>query len=381
MSIIEFASRMTDDRASTTSSRVGIPLSRFNRHGLIAGATGTGKSKTLQVLTENLSRKGVPVLLVDFKGDLSALADVVPVRRLSLTGKDGTDAMRVTVDSFGAVMLSRVFDASPVQAAVLDAALGYAADNDIPLDGLNDLIELLRFFNTDEGKDAFRDYGGASPQTVAVLLRDCLSLRRNNADFFGGPGFDVETLFATEKVADEEGVYTEQGVVTILDLSDMVTNMSVASAAMMWLLTEVYRVSPEVGDVDKPRLVAFFDEAHMLFRGHRNRALEETVLQTVAMIRSKGVGVFFATQSAGHLPEPILEQLNNRVQHRLNATTVSGMKNMRATAASMQPATCDVRAMLTNMGIAEALVSVLDAEGSRKVTVVAKVDRPDSLKD
>ena len=373
---------------------VQVPLRLLNRHGLVAGATGTGKTKTLQVMAEQLSRAGVPVFLADLKGDLAGLAvagsgnthidarmsgldlpwhpEAFPVELLSISGEVGTP-LRVPLSSFGPLLLAKVMDATPTQESVLQVIFKYADEAQLALLDLIDLIEVLRFLTTPEGKQLQSEYGGMSTQTVNVLLRKAMELQTQGGDtFFGEPEFDVADLLRTE-----DG----RGVISILNLTDVQTKPRIFSTFMMWLLAELYESSPEVGDQPLPRLVFFFDEAHLLFSG-ASKTLRESIELTVRMIRSKGVGVFFVTQQPRDVPEGVLAQLGNRVQHALRAYTPQDHKALRATAATFPVSThYDVQEALTALGTGEALVTVLDPSGRPTPTVPTRLVAPVSELD
>ncbi len=374
---------------------VQAPLRMLNRHGLVAGATGTGKTKTLQLFAEQLSTLGVPVFLADLKGDLTGLAvespghpkidermagmDLpwapasYPVEPLSLSGKRGA-TLRVPVSSFGPLLLSRVLDASDTQESVLQVLFAYADDAGLALLDLSDLVAVLKFLTSDEGKEVQADYGGMSTATLNVLLRKCIALESEGGDtFFGEPEFDVRDLLRTAP----DG----RGIVSVMNLTDVQNRPKLFSTFMMWLLAELYEDLDEVGDLDKPRLVFFFDEAHLLFNG-ASKALTETIELTVRMIRSKGVGVFFVTQQPRDVPDGVLSQLGNRVQHALRAFTPQDQKGLQQTAATF-PVTehYDVRAALQELGTGEALITVLGPDGAPTPTAATRLLAPTSLMD
>jgi len=385
----------SDLRATLNDGFVQAPLSMLNKHGLIAGATGTGKTKTLQLMAEQLSRQGVPVFLADLKGDLTGLAvdspghekidermqgmdipwqpESFPVELLSITGKVGTP-LRVPLSSFGPLLLSKVMDCTDTQESVLQVLFRLADEQGLALLDLVDLIELLRHLLSDAGDEVMDGYGGMSSQTLNVLLRKAMELETQGAEqFFGEPEFDVGDL----KRTTSQG----KGVVTVMNLTDVQTQPRVFSTFMMWLLAELYETSPELGDPDKPELVFFFDEAHLLFDG-ATKSLRESIELTVRMIRSKGIGVFFVTQTPRDVPEDVLAQLGNRVQHALRAFTPQDQKALKATAETF-PITdhYDVRATLQALGTGEALVTVLGPKGAPTPTVAARLLAPTSMMD
>jgi DNA helicase HerA-like ATPase len=374
--------------------RVQAGLSMLNRHGLIAGATGTGKTKTLQVMAGQLSRAGVPVFIADIKGDLTGLAapgkaddpkvqDRVtslgwtfeptghPVEFLSLSGKLGAE-VRATVHSFGPLLLGKVLDLNETQTSVLALVFKYCDDNNLPLLDLKDLVTTLRFLSSDEGKAVLEDYGGMSTATVGVLLRSIVVVEQEGADvFFGEPEFDVHDLLQTTS----DG----HGIVSVLELRDVMDKPRLFSTFMLWLLAQLYEGLPEVGDLPKPKLAFFFDEAHLLF-ADASKALLEQVERTARLIRSKGVGVYFVTQAPTDVPSTVLSQLGNRVQHALRAFTPEDADALRKTARTF-PTTefYDVEQTITSLGIGEALVTVLTSRGVPSPLAATRLIPPDSL--
>jgi DNA helicase HerA-like ATPase len=352
---------------------VSIPLAMMNRHGLIAGATGTGKTRTLQLLAEGLSAHGVPVFLADVKGDLAGMSqpargEACPTEFFGLSGQRGTQ-VRTTVGGFGDLLLGKVLDLTDAQQGVLSMVFAYCDDNGLPLFDLNDLRSVLLFLA--DGKDELKEYGGMSSLTVGVLLRKLTELERQGAGkFFGRNALDVFDLIRT---------VDGQGVVNILSLVDMQDQPRLYAAFLMWLLGQFYDRLPEVGDSEKPKCVFFFDEAHLLFNGS-SPALVQHVEQIIRLIRSKGVGVFFITQTPKDVSPDVLSQLGNRVQHALRAFTPADAKNIKGTAATFPlSTTINVAAVLTSMGTGEALVSVLDPRGVPTPVVVAKIATPRTL--
>jgi len=378
--------------AIVTDPKVRIPLAMMNRHGLVAGATGTGKTKTLQLLTEQLSAAGVPVFVADIKGDLSGLAmpgepsdrvgqrakDVgwtwtaagSPVEFVSLTGSLGVQ-LRATVASFGPLLLAKVLGLNETQASVLTLVFKYCDDAQLPLLDFSDLRAVLQFLTGNEGKEALAGLGGMSAATVGVLLRKMVELEMQGADrFFGEPEFDVHDLLATTR----DG----RGVITCLELADVQDKPKLFSTFMMWMLAELYHNLPEAGDLDKPKLAFFFDEAHLLF-DDASKAFLEQVEQVVRLIRSKGVGVYFVTQTPKDVPSDILAQLANRVQHALRAHTPDDEVALKATVRTF-PRTefYDLAETLTSLGIGEAIVTVLDPRGVPTPVVATRLIPPAS---
>ena len=356
---------------------VRVPLAMLNRHGLIAGATGTGKTKTLQLMAEQLSAAGVPVFLADLKGDLAGLAAAgaaservsarakdtgfawhpvgFPVEFLSLTGKLGAQ-LRATVSSFGPLLLAKVLGLNETQTSVLAMVFKWSDDRQLELLDFADLRAVLVHLSG-EGANELAGYGGMSKATVGVLLRELVELEQQGAlAFFGEPEFDLDDLLQVER----DG----RGLVSVLELSDVQDKPALFSTFMMWMLARLYASLPEVGDLEQPKLVFFFDEAHWLFEG-ASRAFLEQIEQVVRLVRSKGVGIFFVTQSPKDIPQDVLAQLGNRVQHALRAFTPDDEKALRAAARTF-PNTpfYDVAETLTTLGIGEALVTVLSANGA-----------------
>jgi DNA helicase HerA-like ATPase len=370
--------------------KVRVPVAMMNRHGLVAGATGTGKTRTLQLLTEQLSAHGVPVFVADIKGDLSGLAVPgesndriagraqqlayewraagVPVEFVSLTGALGVQ-LRATVSSFGPLLLAKALSLNETQTSVLTLVFKYADDNQLPLLDLTDLRAVLRFLGSDEGEAALEAYGGMSSATVGVLLRKLVELEAQGAErFFGEPEFDVHDMLRTTS----DG----RGVVTCLELADAQDKPALFSTFMMWLLAELYHNLPEAGDLPKPKLVFFFDEAHLLF-DDAPKAFLDQIQRVIRLIRSKGVGVYMVTQTPKDVPDEVLAQLGNRVQHALRAHTPDDDKALKATVRTY-PKTdfYDLEETLTSLGIGEAVVTVLDPKGSPTPVVATRLIPP-----
>ena len=374
--------------------RVQVALSMLNRHGLVAGATGTGKTKTLQGIAGQLARAGVPTFIADVKGDLTGMAlpgdganpKVLaraaqlgmefepfghPVELLSLSGKLGAQ-VRATVSSFGPVLLAKILDLNETQTSVLSLVFKYCDDHDLPLLDLADLRTTLKFLGSDEGKAVLEDYGGMSPATLGVILRSMVGLEQQGAEaFFGEPAFEVEDLLRT----GPDG----QGIVHLLELSDVMDRPKLFSTFMLWMLAQLYHALPEAGDLPKPKLVFFFDEAHLLFED-ASEALLDQVEQTVRLIRSKGVGVFFVTQAPTDVPSSVLAQLGNRIQHALRVFTPEDVDNMKKTVRTF-PMTdyFETGTTLTSLGIGEALVTVLSPRGVPTPLAPTRLAPPDSL--
>ncbi|WP_029035507.1 helicase HerA-like domain-containing protein [Salinimicrobium terrae] len=356
---------------------VKIPLKTLNRHGLIAGATGTGKSKTLQILAENLSKKGVPVLLMDVKGDMSGLfkpsageafilsrhdklnfpfeATGSPVEILSLSEENGV-RLRATVTEFGPVLLSRILELSPAQSGIMSVIFKYCDDKHLPLLDLKDLKKILQY-STEDGKEEFeKSYGRISAASTGAILRNIVTLEQQGAYlFFGERSFEVEDLLRK----NSDG----RGYINILRLTDIQDRPKLFSTFMLSLLAEIYNSFPEQGDSDKPRLVLFIDEAHLIF-DQASDALLNQIESIVKLIRSKGVGLFFVTQNPADVPADVLGQLGLKVQHALRAFTAKDRKAIKL-AAENYPVSdfYDTKDELTTLGIGEALVTALDEKG------------------
>jgi DNA helicase HerA-like ATPase len=375
---------------------VRLPLSMVNRHGLVAGATGTGKTKTLQILAGQLSDAGVPVFVSDVKGDLTGIsqpgdagsAAVLeraaqlaiayapkghPVELLSLSGALGAQ-VRATVSSFGPILLGKVLDLNKTQVSVLTLVFAYCDDQRLPLLDLADLRTTLKFLASDEGKATLEEYGGFSRATVGVLLRSIVELEAAGADaFFGEPEFDVHDLMRTTP----DG----RGVVSLLELRDVMDRPRLFSTFMLWMLAQLYAQLPEEGDLPKPKLAFFFDEAHLLF-DDASDALMEQIELTARLIRSKGVGVYFVTQGPTDVPSSVLSQLGNRVQHALRVHTPDDETNLRKTVKTFPTSEhYDVGETLTSLGIGEAFVTVLTPKGVPTPLAATRLVPPDSLMD
>ncbi len=356
---------------------VKVPLKTLNRHGLIAGATGTGKTKSLQVMAENLSEKGIPTLLMDIKGDLSGLAQAsaghakiderhaaiglpfeakkFPVEILTISDQDGV-RLRATVSEFGPVLLSRILDLTDVQTGIVSIIFKYCDDNKLPLLDLNDFKKVLQYA-TAEGKDEIQsEYGLISTASTGAILRKIIEIDQQGGDlFFGERSFEVTDLVRK----DEDG----KGVISILRLTDIQDKPKLFSTFMLQLLAEVYATFPEQGDSGKPELVIFIDEAHLIFN-EASKALLSQIESIVKLIRSKGIGLFFVTQNPNDVPDEVLGQLGLKVQHALRAFTAKDRKAIKL-ASENYPISeyYEVDEVLTQMGIGEAFVSVLNEKG------------------
>jgi DNA helicase HerA-like ATPase len=373
-------------------SRVYLNPHFANRHGLIAGATGTGKTVTLQGLAEGFCRMGVPVFMADVKGDLSGISQPgspnpkvekriaqlgltpfeyqgKPVVFWDLFGEQG-HPIRTTVSDMGPLLLTRLLDLSDAQEGVLNIAFEFADDEGLLLLDLKDLRTTLQYLG-DHAKEFSTTYGNVSLSSVGAILRQLLVLEREGAEqFFGEPALDIWDFIRTAR----DG----HGQVNILAADRLMQNPRLYSTFLLWLLSELFEVLPEVGDLDKPRFVFFFDEAHLLFND-APKALLEKIEQVVRLVRSKGVGIYFITQSPLDIPEKVLGQLGNRVQHALRAFTPSDQKAVRAAADSFRPnPRLDTAQAITELGIGEALVSMLEAEGNPGIVQRALICPPHS---
>jgi len=365
------------DGESIPGVQVKVPLKTLNRHGLIAGATGTGKTKSLQVIAEQLAANGVPSLLMDIKGDLSGIA--IPgsenpkiiersgkigvswrpagnsVEFLTLSGEKGA-RLRSTVSEFGPVLFSRILGLNDTQGGIVAVVFKYCDDNELPLLDLKDFKKVLQFLGN-EGKEAMEaEYGQFSSMSAGTILRKVVELEQQGADlFFGELSFDVQDLTRI----DENG----RGAVNIVRLTDIQDRPKLFSTFMLQMLAEIYASFPEEGDLEQPKLCIFIDEAHLVFQEASDKLLQQ-IETIVKLIRSKGVGVFFITQNPTDVPESVLAQLGLKIQHSLRAFTAKDRKAIK-TAAENYPVTefYQTEDLLTNLGIGEAMVSVLNEKG------------------
>lgn len=357
--------------------QVKVPLKTMNRHGLIAGATGTGKTKTLQVIAEQLSEKGVPVLLMDVKGDLSGIAmpsevrpfiterhekiglpyspKGFPVELMSISQQGGV-RLRATVSEFGPVLLSRILDLNDTQSGVMSVIFKYCDDNNLALLDMKDLKKVVQYVTAEGKKEIESSYGKISPATTGIIMRKILELEQQGADlFFGELSFDIRDLMRR----DSNG----NGYINIIRLTDIQDRPKLFSTFMLSLLAEVYSTMPEKGDVEKPELVIFIDEAHLIFN-QASKVLIEQIENIVKLIRSKGVGIFFVTQNPTDVPNSVLAQLGLKVQHALRAFTAIDRKAIKL-AAENYPTSEFYKTddLITSLGIGEALVTALNEKG------------------
>ncbi len=365
------------DGTTVTNALVRIPLKTMNRHGLIAGATGTGKTKTLQVLAENLSDAGVPVLLMDMKGDLSGIAQPspghpkiderhaaigipfeakkFPVEILSLSEQDGV-RLRATVSEFGPVLISRILGVSETQAGIISILFKYCDDNKLPLLDLKDFKKILQYAMEEGKAEIAREYGRISPASAGAILRKIVELEQQGGDlFFGEKSFDTDDLLRVDR--------NGRGYINIVRLTDIQDKPKLFSTFMLCLLAEIYSTFPEQGDSGRPELVIFIDEAHLIFK-EASDALLDQIEAIVKLIRSKGVGLYFVTQNPTDVPDAVLSQLGLKVQHALRAFTAKDRKAIKLTAENYPLSDYyKTDEVLTSLGIGEALVSALNEKG------------------
>lgn len=372
-----------------TNVQIKLPLKTFNRHGLIAGATGTGKTKSLQLIAESLSDSGVPVLVMDIKGDLSGLgapgttnkhvekrARLIdmewegkgyPLEFLSISEEPGVK-LKATVSEYGPVLLSKILGLNDNQSGVLSMIFKFCDDRNLPLLDFKDLKSVINYVRNEGKEDFLKEYGFIHSNSAGAIMRSIITLEQQNADdIFGEPSFDVFDLM--------EKKTTGEGVISVLRLTDMQTKPALFSTFMLCLLAEIFEKMPEQGDSDKPELVMFIDEAHLIFK-NASRSLLDQFEMTIKLIRSKGVGVFFVTQSPTDIPAAILGQLGTKVQHALRAFTAKDRKDIK-TASENYPYSeyYQVNELITQLGIGEALISTLDEKG-RPTELVHTLMRP-----
>ncbi|HLT82755.1 MAG TPA: helicase HerA-like domain-containing protein [Phototrophicaceae bacterium] len=381
-----------DDGAVVPDAVVRLPLGTLNRHGLVAGATGTGKTVTLQVLAEQLSDAGVPVFLADVKGDLTGLATpaagggkvaermgalgqewagtAYPVELLNLGGEGVGTPVRATVTDFGPTLLAKVLRLNKTQESSLGLVFHWADQRGLALLDLKDLQAVLQHLVSDEGKEDLRSLGGLAKSTAGVILRELVGLSAAGGDvFFGEPEFDTADLMRLTP----DG----RGVISCLELPGVQSKPVVFSTFLMWLLADLFEELPEVGDLERPKLVFFFDEAHLLFDDASDAFLDAVEL-AVRLIRSKGVGVFFVTQTPTDIPDSVLAQLGNRVQHALRAHTPRDAKALRATVSTFPTTEYDLGEVITSLGTGEAVVTVLSDSGAPTPVAHTMVRAPQS---
>jgi uncharacterized protein len=374
-------------------AKVNLALRMMNRHGLVTGATGSGKTRTLQVIAEQLSMAGVPVFMPDMKGDLSGFGkegavndritervnalginyspSAFPIELYSLSGKNGAQ-MRATVTEFGPVLLGKILELNEVQTGVLNVLFKYADDKNLPIVDFNDLKKVLHYLTDGPGAQEIKhDYGKISGATSGTILRKIVSLEQQGVDqIFGETSFDIDDLF--QKV---DG----RGVISLLNVSDVQHQPAIFSTFMLALLVEIYQALPEAGDLDKPKLVFFLDEAHLLFKDASKTFLDQ-VEQIIRLIRSKGIGVFFCTQLTSDVPPTVLSQLGNRVHHVIRAFTPNDLKSLRDTIKTFPRSEFyEMEQQFTQLGTGQAFITVLNEKGIPTETVVTHLIPPASF--
>jgi len=374
---------------------VNVPLKTLNRHGLIAGATGTGKTKTLQVITEQLSSKSIPVLVMDVKGDFSGIAkpgiinpkieerhnkiglqytvESFPVELLSLSEEKGI-RLRATVSEFGPVLLSKILELNDTQSSFVSLIFKYCDDSKLPLLDLKDFKRVLQFISNEGKQEIEKHYGSISTTSVGTILRKVIELEQQGADkFFGEKSFEVDDLVRI----DEQG----RGIISIIRLVDLQGRPKLFSTFMLSLLAEIYSSFPEEGDVAQPKLVIFIDEAHLIFK-EASKALLEQIETIIKLIRSKGVGIFFCTQNPTDVPASVLSQLGLKVQHALRAFTAKDRLMIKLTAENYPTSEYyKTNDMLTSLGIGEAAITALNEKGSPTPLAATLLRAPQSRMD
>ncbi|AZA12626.1 helicase HerA-like domain-containing protein [Corynebacterium choanae] len=390
---ITIGAMIDEDGSALAQVPISVPLATLNRHGLISGATGTGKTRTLQLLAEQLARAGVPSLVTDVKGDLTGIAEAgTPTEKLlartselgqhwqpqafnieyfTVNNQPAATALRTTVTAFGPLLLARVLGLNDTQESALTLIFHWADKEHLELIDLTDLREVIDYLLSDEGKPILKTLGGISSATAGVILREIATLQAQGGDdFFGVPDFATRDLLRTSN--------NGQGIISLLSLPQLATNPRLATTLIMWLIADLFSGLDEVGDTDKPRLTIFFDEAHLLF-ADASKAFIDQVIHTVRLIRSKGVGIIFITQHPTDLPEAVLGQLGAKIQHALRAFTPKEQKQLRATVDSLPVSPLDLSKRITELGTGEALISVLDGRGIPTPVAPTKLYAPQSV--
>ena len=389
---LELGKGVLDEKVAPTAV-VQIPLRMMTRHGLVAGATGTGKTKGLQSIAEQLSEAGVSIFTADMKGDFSGISEPggetgiaaerwkelgeefkpagFPVEYLAVGGIGPGVPVRATVSDFGPLLLGKVLKANETQEQSLSLLFRYADQKGLPLLDLSDLRALLAFLASEEGKAELVGIGGVASSTIGVLLRQLVQLEDGGGtEFFGEPQLDIGDLLRQAP----DG----RGIISCLELPSVQDKPTLFSTALMWLLAELFETLPEIGDRDKPKLVFIFDEAHLLFDG-ATKAFLDSVVQTVRLIRSKGVGVFFCTQQPKDVPADVLAQLGNRIQYALRAFTPDDAKALKGTVSTFPKSDFyDLTELLTSLPIGEAAVTILNESGVPTPVVHTKIRAPRS---
>ena len=378
--------------ASDGDAKLCIKSKYANRHGLIAGATGTGKTVTLKVMAESFSDAGVPVFLSDIKGDLSGMCKpgeekesitkrvaelgmgedfsfkAYPTVFWDIFGKRGLP-LRTTISEFGPMLLAKLLDLNQIQTDILNIIFKIADDEGLLLIDLKDLKSMLNYVS-ENAADYKAEYGNIAPQSVNAIMRGLVALGDKGGDvFFGEPALDINDWFVTK-----DG----KGMINVLDATTIINDPGIYATFMLWMLAELFEIMPEVGDLDKPKMVFFFDEAHLLFKD-TPKALLQKIEQVVKLIRSKGIGVYFITQNPSDIPDEVLAQLGNKVQHALRAYTPAEQKGIKAAAQSYRAnPDFDTAEIITNLGIGEAVVSFIEDDGAPAMVRKAKVLPPQS---
>ncbi|MBL4871445.1 MAG: DUF853 family protein [Robiginitomaculum sp.] len=380
----------------TDGKRQELLLKRANRHGLVAGATGTGKTVTMQILAEGFSNAGVPVFVADVKGDVSGVcvagskthklhdklisrAEKIGLEEYTYTafptifwdlyGEAG-HPVRTTISEMGPTMLTRLMDLTSAQEGVMHIAFDVAEDNDWPLLDLKDLKSTLNYV-AEARKELSQDYGNITSQSVGAIVRSLLVLERDGADmFFGEPALKLSDLMRTDM--------SGKGIISVLAASELINHPRLYSTFLLWLLSELFEELPEIGDPDKPVIVFFFDEAHLLFED-APKALVKKIEQVARLIRSKGVGLYFVTQNPSDIPDSVLSQIGNRIQHALRAYTPKEIKAVKSSASAFRPnPNFKTEDVISNLGVGEALVSVMDAKGRPQIVGQTLIRPPSS---
>lgn len=378
--------------ASDGDAKLCIKSKYANRHGLIAGATGTGKTVTLKVMAESFSDAGVPVFLSDIKGDLSGMCKpgeekesitkrvselgmgedfsfkAYPTVFWDIFGKKGLP-LRTTISEFGPMLLAKLLELNQIQTDILNIIFKIADDEGLLLIDLKDLKSMLNYVS-ENATDYKAEYGNIAPQSVNAIMRGLVALGDKGGDvFFGEPALDINDWFVTK-----DG----KGMINVLDATTIINDPGIYATFMLWMLAELFEIMPEVGDLDKPKMVFFFDEAHLLFKD-TPKALLQKIEQVVKLIRSKGIGVYFITQNPSDIPDEVLAQLGNKVQHALRAYTPAEQKGIKAAAQSYRAnPDFDTAEIITNLGIGEAVVSFIEDDGAPAMVRKAKVLPPQS---
>lgn len=372
---------------------VNLPLKMLNRHGLIAGATGSGKTRTLQLLAESISKNGISVFVSDIKGDITGMAEpgessekllqrtnangqpwapsAQPLEIVSLGDTNTATPIRTTITDMGPLLLARILEINETQESAISLVFHWADQNGLALVDLSDIRAVFTYLTSEDGRMELDKIGGISSATAGVILRQISSLEsQGGAEFFGETAFNPADLLRVSS----DG----QGIITCLELPEVQNRPKLLSTFIMWILADLFNTLPEVGDLDQPKIVFFFDEAHLLFQD-ASKAFLAAITQTVRLIRSKGVGVFFITQTPKDVPADVLAQLGARIQHVLRAFTPIDNKNLKATVETFPNSPYKLEEVLTNLGIGEAVVTILDAKGKPSPVTITKLWAPSGV--